>query len=337
MTILPRPKHQWIYTHLTPRRTPGPYESGQATVIGEIIWLDQAGEDPTVGGYWTRDRGASIRSTSGFKGQTYSSDSTDFFVSTDGHVDASKVFNLGDGQRLAVGGFFQFDDLDRDFDSVPALGIKNPGSIDRDIYTLAGIVRYDARSFYMGGGFAGNWGNGTWKDNTVGAVGDFDSNGFIGAGYIGNVFTLTKSVSLDLNGFIAYDHETVGGFTDSTGFRWSNEEEKYWDAGGRAKLFMTIPDGNYVWMPYVAATLQAEFDYSHELHVPAQLGAPRETLFYGDGQTLWGGQIGVDAVHASGIKFGLSGFWEDSSQYELAGGWAYFKIPTLSWLFGHRG
>ena len=68
---------------------------------------------------------------------------------------------------------------------MPALEIEPRAAIDRDIYTLAGIVRYDARSFYMGGGLCGNWGNGTWKDNTVGAVGDFDSNGFIGAGYIG--------------------------------------------------------------------------------------------------------------------------------------------------------
>jgi hypothetical protein len=277
--------------------------AGQNSYLDDYIWWATGGEDPAIDLFKERDHGTRLRSTSGIvSGETFKSDTTDVGAIVDGHVDASRVFNLGSGQRLAVGGMFRYDWFDREYDA-------NSADVDRNIYNLAGLFRYDAGNTYFGGGFGGQWGDGSWTDNISGARGDFDSDGFVGAMYLGRIFTLADhlryapagksldapaepiggySVNLDANGYIGYAREEIDGFTDSLGFVWGRELQDYWSTGGRLKLFMTLPGERYSWSPYVAATLNDEFDFAHTIKVPAQDGFARDTLIYGDAQTFWG-------------------------------------------------
>jgi len=235
--------------------------------------------------------------------------------------------------------------------------VTSAGALHRDIYTLAGLFRYDVGSTYFGGGYAGDWGNGSLTDNVLNGTGSFKSHGYVAAAYLGRVFTLFDGISyvsppfhtkeppkpvagyslqLDVTRYAAYVNERIDGFTESQGFAWGDERKRYWSAGGRAKLFWTLPGGRWTWSPFVAATLDSQFSFSHTVDIPAQalhgVALDADTLFTGGAQTFWGGQIGVDVLDVSGVKFGINGYYRDSSQYQDAGGRAYIKFPFLHWL-----
>jgi hypothetical protein len=324
------------------------------TYLSWLYGLDPA-DDPFIDVARIRDKGAAITSASGtFIGQTVSSRTTDIGAGGAAFWNGSKTFDLGANQRLLIGGIFRFDSLQRTFDNDPlAPAVGSAASERRDLYTFAGMFCYYAGSAYVGAAFGGNWGHGDWADHVAGATGNFKSHGYLTTATIGNVFTLidTRSapsrvlptkesarqasggyaLQLDVDAHIAYAKDQIGGFADSSGFVWGDEQVRYWAAGGRARLFMTVPSGRLVWTSYVAGTIDSEFSFSHTLNIPAQTMQIPDTIFYGGAQTFWGGRLGVDVLDLSGIRFGAEGYFQQSSQYQIAGGQAYVRFP-LSWL-----
>jgi hypothetical protein len=95
-------------------------ETGHYTLIGDIIFFDAFGYDPTIDAASRRDRGSQVTSASGLVVQAPSSRTTDIAGVADGHVNTSKVFDLG-YQRLTVGGVFRYDSLNRGYGTTPDL------------------------------------------------------------------------------------------------------------------------------------------------------------------------------------------------------------------------
>jgi len=247
-----------------------------------------------------------------------------------------------------VSGLFQYDSLRTTYGVVPftPTTLGSAGSINQSVYTVSGFLRYYFGSSYIGGGVSTDWGTGNWTDIT-GPSGSFHSNGYDAFLSAGNVFTLFDSrrlsatrvatkgrapavlggyaVALDTSAWIGYDKSRVGGFTDSTGFAWGDENLRYWAAGAQARLFMTIPRGWWTWTPYVAATFSSQFSYSATLDIPAQTAQAADTLLFGGPQTFWGGRAGVSALAANGIEVGAQGFYRESAQFRVAGGQVFIR------------
>jgi hypothetical protein len=182
---------------------------------------------------------------------------------------------------------------------------------------------------------------------TTGASGGYWMGGYAAAGAIGKVFTLSDSrnaerpalptkappkpsdggyaLQLDLNAHLGYAPDQASGFTDSTGFIWGAERLRFWDIGGEARLFETIPCNGLIWTPYVSATLDQQFGYSDALAIPAQPGQIADTIYYGTAQTAWGTQIGVSVQNAKGFVLGVAGIYARSSEYQVLGGRAYVR------------
>jgi hypothetical protein len=71
------------------------------------------------------------------------------------------------------------------------------------------------------------------------------------------------------------------------GLVYGTERIRFWNVGGHAKLFWTLPCGPLVWTPFVAATIDQEFGYSHTLDIPVQTAAVADVFYYGSAQTFW--------------------------------------------------
>jgi hypothetical protein len=332
------------------------------SALGSLINGDIAGNgrngpanDPHVDVSSTRDSGAGVTSASGaVSGQAQSSRTTDIGAGADGHISASTAFDLAAYQRLVIAGFFQYDSQRTSYSSSPT-AVFTASTATRNIYTLGGLAQYDAGNSYFGAGVAAELGNGSISG--PGDSGNFNSHGYVAAGYVGRVFTLldttnsssarsplpTKAppkptsgyaLNLDLNFHLGYVNDQINGFVDSTGFARGPEQIDYWDVGGIAKLYWVLsPSGRITWSPFVAATIDQEFGYSHSLDLPAQAALPGgDTFFYGSAQTFGGAELGIDALDVSGISFGLKAYYRQSQEFQVVGGLAYVKFPILVWL-----
>jgi hypothetical protein len=304
-------------------------------------------EDPFADVTRTRDRGTSFTSATGtIGGQTVSGHTTD--VGGGGGAYYTKSFNPSAYQTISVGGLFRYDSLRTTFDVDPLAGaFGNSGSANRDVYTTAAFFRYRVRDTYFAGGIAGSWGHGDWTDNVTPATGSYSSHGFMSGVSLGHVFTLfdalavsrpsriTKGplpatwangyvVKLDVSGNVGYWRDRIGGFVDSSGFAWGDEQIRSWRAGGQAMLLANVYRGGYQMTPFVAATVTSDFSFSHTLDIPVQVGQIADTIFYGSPQTFWGVR--------GGWNFGLEGFTQNSSQYQVLGARAYVRTPIFDWL-----
>jgi hypothetical protein len=220
---------------------------GQWTLWDELEYSGQAGQGQAVGmqGFFedpfgdvtrTRDRGTSFTSVTGANvGQTVSSRTTDV---GGGGAYYAKSFNPSAYQTISVGGLFRYDSLKTTFDTDPLAGVfGNAGSANRDVYTTVGFFRYRVRDTYFAGGIAGSWGHGDWTDNVTPATGSFSSNGFMSGvnDTLGRSSRLAKGalpatwangtvVKLDVSGNVGYWRDRIGGFVDSSGFVWGDEQ-----------------------------------------------------------------------------------------------------------------
>lgn len=287
-------------------------------------------DDPTVGFTQFRDKGTTFSTSTGATGLTLGSHSSDVAVEGDSHLNMARVFHLGGAEYLSLGGYFRYDSINQTYGALPGvLPAINSGKVGTDLYTLGATVRYDNPNYYLGGVAAVDWGDGRATDYTTGGRGDFSDHGFVTAVVAGKVFE-TRSAALgypriDVGGYLSYVEQVEGAFTESLGLAWGEERETFWAIGGRAKMFWSVPDGRWTWSPFIMATLEQQFDFSHTI------SGTGTTTYIGDAQTFLGGQLGVDVQDKSGIQFGISGFCLESAQYEGYGGKVYVKFPLLAW------
>jgi len=273
----------------------------------------------------------------------------------------NKTFDLAANQSLVAAVQFSYDSSHTSFGtSTLAPGFLNTGSLSQKDYSLAGALMYYAGTMYFGDELNGDWGHGDMTNAGTGGTGGYGTHGYSTTAIIGNVFTLfgtpaaagtvagvatpsstssasassalpTKAppkptaagsaVRLDLSAHLGYSNFQADGFTDSTGFALGAERLRFWDAGGTARLFATIPDGRLVWVPNVALKLDRQFDYSDSEFVPSLA----DTIFYGTAQTFWGTQLGLGVQDSSGIRVGLRGTYEKSAEFQVVGGQAYLQ------------
>jgi hypothetical protein len=252
-------------------------------------------------------------------------------------------------QTLLFRGFFDYAAANVTLGATPGLPAASSGSLNINSYTFGGGVRYGFGANYIQASAAGTTGNGTEFQAIDGSTGSFNTSGYWTDVKVGRTFLLANTirtaysalpakappkatggyvVGLDLSGHLGYADSRIGGFTDSTGFILGNSDTRYWDSGLKAKLFLLTRVGQYLWSPYVAATVDQQFGYSSNLFIPNQAAFPGgDTIGLLTAQTFWGAQAGLDVRAANGWTVGVRGFYRASSDTTTAGGTAYLRIP----------
>jgi hypothetical protein len=306
-------------------------------------------DDPYFSGSSTRVNPVTTTSaTTGAQGLAPGGQVTTLGTGADGHI---PIFDLkGDSQRLTVGAYFDFNSIRANYDAL------TPGaSFQRDLYSAGTNIAYDYNRSYLRAKVGGLWGDGTTTDTT--ARGSFNSTGYQASLTGGHVFPLYDTrtfasrqlyvkavptdakptggyfVGLDLSGTVATYHETIGSFTDSSGFINGAENLTTWTVGTRAKLYADILNNGLVWTPYVSVGVNQQVDYSHTLALVAQAGQAADTLqFAAPGQTYGIFQTGFSVLDQRGIRYGIDASYYRSSGVEGASGRAYVRFPLLHWL-----
>jgi hypothetical protein len=348
--------HGGVFEFLEPML--GPFEADFWTHFMDFLdpmgWFDLS--DPFVDGTSIRDRGPAVSSASGtIAGQIGSSRTTDIGAGvTGGYNRFGQTFNLASNQTLVVGGMFRYDSFNTSFNAANGLpGFLDIGNVRQHNYSFAGMARYVVDNGYLAVGVNGLTGGGKLTDAVSGATGEFNTHGWMTGLAAGKSFYLydtrrpqsrpiiTKgppptqtlgggyAVRLDLGGHLGYATETAGGFADTSGFIRGDEKLHFWDAGGHAQLAWIIPNNGWTWMPYGALTLDQQFGFSHTLGIPVQAGQGADTLYFGNAQTFWGGQLGISAQNNSGWTLGIKGYTQQSAEFEIWGGQAYVRYAFL--------
>ena len=99
---------------------------------------------------------------------------------------------------------------------------------------------------------------------------------------------------------------------------WGQEQLRFWTVGGQAKLSWVMPSTNAIWTPFVAATFDQEFGFSHTLNIPVQLGQIADTVDFSGAQTFFGVRAGLQAQLNSGWNVGLQGSYQESDEFRIA-------------------
>jgi hypothetical protein len=198
------------------------------------------------------------------------------------------------------------------------------------------------------GGYS--FGHGNETDNLTPANGGFGLHGYFVDARLGDVFVLMNSsgapnsaalptkappkashgpvLALDLSGHIGHSKMSSDGFTDSSGFIYGSGESKSGDVGARARLFAVMPAGNWVWSPYVSATVDQQFGVSNTLNIPNQPLLPGgDVISLLTAKTFGGGDLGVDLRGPNGVIVGVKGFYQASADTNITGGSAFVKVP----------
>jgi hypothetical protein len=223
-------------------------------------------------------------------------------------------------------------------------GVANAGATNRDIYTVSGSARYMSGLFYLSGVAAFDWSRADITNNLDNGTGNTNGHGYALRGAVGRLFPLfnttgvnpampTKSppsprnggyaVFLDVSGHLGYRNEMDSGFTDSTGFVFGTEQYSYTDLGAKANLVAVIPTGGYAWMPYVGVTIDRQLGFTHTLDVVTTA----DTLNFGQSNTYWGVQGGVNLLNRGSVTLGVNAFYQASGDTNTVGGNVVLKIP----------
>jgi hypothetical protein len=135
-------------------------------------------------------------------------------------------------------------------------------------------------------------------------------------------------LGLDVSAHVGYFTARGDPYTDTTGFTYGEAKVHTGDVGARAKLLAAFPVNQLIWMPYVAATVDRNFDYSTTASIPDQpgfLGGDFYTIF--QAKTFWGVEGGLDVRGPYGWLVGIKGFYSGSSDTSVTGGSLILKMP----------
>jgi hypothetical protein len=333
----------------------GPAEGTNLSWIQYIFGADAT--DPYVDFATKRDNGAGVTSaTAGPLGSAANSRTTSVNTGLTGSYAPSYTFQTAANQSLRVGAYFNYGSSSTSYGTGTMLpGFLNVGSMHRNDYSFGGVFLYHVGDVYFGGLLGGNFGDASITDTATASTGNFRSDGFVTMATVGKVFTLagapgyvspTKALptkappkpvdgfalKLDVGGYAGYFSDRDHGYTDSTGFIYGAQQMKTGIVGAQAKLYETWVQGNYTLTPFISASVTQEFGYSNVLNIPTQVFAAANTFSYGSAQTFVGAKLGLDVNEASGITYGVSGYWQQSSEFQVFGGRAYVIFPISHWL-----
>jgi hypothetical protein len=88
-----------------------------------------------------------------------------------------------------------------------------------------------------------------------------------------------------------------------------------------------MPDRGFAWMPFVGVTVDRQLGFSHTFDIPAQAATGADTFFFGQDNTFWGVEAGLDILSRGSAKFGAKAFYQASADTNTAGGSLFVKIP----------
>jgi hypothetical protein len=264
-----------------------------------------------------------------------------------GSYDATALFGLPSHQGLLLSGDFDYARENITLGSLAGLAATSAGSAQTDTYRLGGSVLYRIGGTYVQGTGAFDFDHGNETQNVDASTGSFNFHGYAADLRLGNIFVLFNSISssnpglltqapdpaggyavgLDLSGHVGYSNLQFDSFTDSSGFVYGTGTTHTGDAGARARLFAILPGNGWSWVPYVAATIDQEFDFSSSLNIPSQAAlAGGDLISLTEAQTYLGAQLGLDLVGAQGVTVGINGFYAASSDTKIGGGRIYLKL-----------
>jgi hypothetical protein len=268
-----------------------------------------------------------------------------------GLYDASRWFGLGNSQRLVLGASFDYGRDNGSFGGGgPAFtGVNTTGSLNGNTYAFTGSFGYGYNNSYLIGTGAYNFGQSSLSNNGDSSTGSFNTHGYNVDMAFGAVFPLFSTVSrasstlptkappkpvggyvvaLDLSGHVGYVREDSDSFADSTGFIIGAGTARWGVFGGRAELLAYIPSGGLLWKPYIAGTVDQQFDFSNSITIPTQAAfVGGDLLSLQEAQTFWGAQLGLDVIGAGGWTVGIKGFYTASADMNITGGNITVKIP----------
>jgi hypothetical protein len=222
--------------------------------------------------------------------------------------------------------------------------VTSAAAVGRDIYTVAGSATYTSGLFYLNGIAAFDWSRANITNNVDSGTGNTDGHGYAFNGTVGQAFPLfnttgvnpaipTKAppspryggyaVFLDVSGNLGYRKESDNGFTDSTGFVFGTEQYSYTYLGANAKLVAVIPTSGYAWMPYVGVSLDRQLGFTHTFDVVTTA----DTLNFGQSNTFWGVEGGVNLLNRGGLTVGARAFYVASADTNTVGGNIILKVP----------
>jgi len=268
-----------------------------------------------------------------------------------GSYDASRFLPTNQGLKFV--GFFNYR-RDNISSATPAaafgaLGVTSSGSTAMNNYTFGGSFFYNVNSTYLAGVAALNFDNGS-DTSSDGTTDTFNGHGYAADLRIGKVFVLLNTISsgnpgmptkappkpadggyalgLDVSGHLGYSNQQIDGYTDSSGFINGADLTRFGDIGGQVKLFALIPKSGFVWMPYVAGTVDQQFGFSSTGNIPSQPALPGgDVISLQAAPTFWGTQLGLDVQGPNGWIVGANGFYQASADTNIIGGSVHASIP----------
>jgi hypothetical protein len=319
----------------------GPYGKGGSTTDPNGTTGSFSRPDPQLGYVYTRGSGFGASDSAGaVSGSTQGFRTNEGGFTENGHINLSPSLNLPANERLSLGGAVTYLPSQTVYDN-------GAGSIRSDLFNFTGGLAFGQASPNASKpGFTGfdgiysilsaraGYGWATRDDGVTGGTGHYAEKEISGDFRLGGIFTLASmartkaqndsTLKLDLSGHIARYHFEDDAFTDSSGFSFGTETLDTWQVGGRARLEYSMLKNGYVLTPFASGTIDQLTGYRHAFGIVSA----GDTLFYDQGKTAGGAQVGVDIFNTkSGIYGGVAAFYSGSSDMQSVGGRAYFIIP----------
>jgi hypothetical protein len=264
-------------------------------------------------------------------------------------VDGTPLIGFNGNQNLLLGLNVGYQRTNTNYGtSALTPGVTNAGSEQSDMWTVAGTANYSVNWFYATGMASYNWTHSGITNNLDGGSGTVSGQGYRVGGTAGYVFPLfvtgvapsaipTKApppvrssgsgLFLDTSGYLSYQKQWNNQFTDSAGFIYGVDQVSYTDLGGKVRLVAVVPSARFSWMPFVGVSLDRQIGFSHTFDIPTQAASAADTIFFGQSNTYWGAQVGVNLINRAAIQAGVSGFYSASADTSIVGGNAFVRIP----------
>lgn len=303
-------------------------------------------DDPQVDVWSQRNYSVPLRSALGLNGQAPNARSVSIGGGAYTAIRPGKLFELGEKQSLYLGAILHGISNASNSDA-GATGPRGPFSRSSSI-ALGGFARYEYYDSYVTVALAGNVGRGTLTDPNFASVGSYSIRGFAAAAGIGHVFGLYadpngQRLDLDLSLTGLYQRGVSGGYTDNTGYTLGAATVQYGMVMPRASLGYTIPDGAWLWRPFVSVSLEQRIGYTLTASVPTQpvqanafatRGGPGDYFWFQNASTFGKVQGGVDLRLPNRVSLGAVADFSRSSTSSTLGGHFFVRFPIVGWLSG---
>ena len=240
-----------------------------------------------------------------------------------GAYDLTKSFGLPSNRTFKIGGFVGGQATNVDLDG--------GGNGDNDSFFVGYYSLYTLNTFYLLSIGAFDTGQSDLSGATGVGNGDYDTDGFVAGGAVGNVFTLFGSgtpgrgttFKADVRGGLSWSEHDGDSFTTGEGIRFGTSTFDVFSGSGSVTLFLERPlPSGAISKPYVKLGVKQWFDFENEVRIPAQnnfISSPKQVVHFSEDETFWN----VEAGYLREMKktsFQSSVFYDASGDTETVGG-----------------